>query len=110
MTKARPRGKKEAVFCVGMKQVLAMNKIKKKKDETSVSYCWTKYTHCHNDAGGGETTITWDSKIITDKSLEHNMPDIVVLVRKKKKDQSLDITVHYDTSIVLKTIDKDWKV
>eukprot|EP00957_Ditylum_brightwellii_P167362 12741213-Ditylum_brightwellii.AAC.1 len=31
----------------------------------------------------GDTTITWDLKIITDKSLEHNRPDIVLYNKKE---------------------------
>jgi hypothetical protein len=54
----------------------------------------------------GDTTITWDLKIITDKSLEHNRPDIVLHNKKEGWAQILDIAVPYDTNVVSKTAEK----
>eukprot|EP00957_Ditylum_brightwellii_P132738 10121941-Ditylum_brightwellii.AAC.1 len=54
----------------------------------------------------GDTTITWDLKIITDKSLKHNRPDIVLHNKKEGWAQILDIAVLYDTTVVSKTAEK----
>eukprot|EP00957_Ditylum_brightwellii_P057355 4349336-Ditylum_brightwellii.AAC.1 len=39
----------------------------------------------------GKTTITWDLKMVVDKVLEHNWPNIVILDRASKTSQIIDI-------------------
>eukprot|EP00957_Ditylum_brightwellii_P060937 4626334-Ditylum_brightwellii.AAC.1 len=46
-----------------------------------------------------DTTITWDLKIITNKSLEHNRSDIALHTKREGWAQILDIVVPYDTNM-----------
>eukprot|EP00957_Ditylum_brightwellii_P009639 726192-Ditylum_brightwellii.AAC.1 len=54
----------------------------------------------------GDTTTTWDLKIITDKSLKHKRQDIVLHNKKEGWEQVLDIAVLYDTNMVSKNAEK----
>eukprot|EP00957_Ditylum_brightwellii_P171294 13039699-Ditylum_brightwellii.AAC.1 len=56
-----------------------------------------------------DTTIIWDLKIITNKSLKHNRPDIVLHNKKEGWAQVLDIAVPYDTNVVSKK-GEDYKI
>eukprot|EP00957_Ditylum_brightwellii_P038956 2944222-Ditylum_brightwellii.AAC.1 len=66
---------------------------------------WWKHVPI-NSILDGDTTVTWDLKIIADKSLEHNRPDIVLYNKKEGWAQVLDIAVPYDMNVVSKTADK----
>eukprot|EP00957_Ditylum_brightwellii_P183308 13962923-Ditylum_brightwellii.AAC.1 len=61
----------------------------------------------------GKATITRDMKIIINKSLDHNRPDIVILEKEDEKAQILDnivptdkIAKYRDLKITLK---QNWK-
>eukprot|EP00957_Ditylum_brightwellii_P072619 5518107-Ditylum_brightwellii.AAC.1 len=100
MTWAGLSGGTEAALCAAMGQTLATNAIK-----TCPKLVGTKYIKHHNDVAqyvhwnllkgrgievpaqwwkhvpiasvlDGDTSIIWDLKIITNKSLKHNRPDI----------------------------------
>eukprot|EP00957_Ditylum_brightwellii_P093279 7103558-Ditylum_brightwellii.AAC.1 len=55
---------------------------------------------------GSKTIITWDLKMVVDKALECNQPNIAILDRVSMTAQIIDIAVPYDTNVVSKTAEK----
>ena len=78
-----------------------------KKFEIAASSDWYKHTpETVTESNDGNVVVYWNRPILTDRKVRHNRPDIVVIHKKEKLWQIIDVAIPMDHRVKVKEDNK----